>query len=61
MALTPAVGAVHDKFAEDDVLTVPTLSGRAVTIVNVEMKPSLPAPLYANAYVSESTFTRELY
>ena len=34
-------------------------------MVNVEMKPSLvdpaPAPAYANAYVSESTCTRELW
>ena len=30
-------------------------------MVNVEMKPSLSGPSYANAYVSESTCTRELY
>ena len=29
-------------------------------IVNVEMKPSSRKPAYANAYVSESTCTREL-
>ena len=29
-------------------------------MVNVEMKPSSPLPRYANAYVSESTCTREL-
>ena len=29
-------------------------------MVNVEMKPSNSLPLYANAYVSESTCTREL-
>ena len=29
--------------------------------VNVWIWPSSPAPVYANAYVSESTWTRELY
>ena len=29
-------------------------------MVNVEMKPSSSVPRYANAYVSESTCTREL-
>ena len=28
-------------------------------MVNVEMNPSVPVPVYANAYVSESTCTRE--
>ena len=42
-------------------LTVPTLEGVEVAISNVEMEPSLPSPAYANAYVSESTCTRELY
>mgnify|MGYP003308651281 CR=1 FL=1 len=33
----------------------------SLSIVNVEMKPSRSVPLYANAYVSESTCTRELW
>ena len=60
MSLSPAVGAVHDNCPEDVVLTVPTLEGVEVAISNVEMKPSLSVPSYANAYVSESTLTREL-
>ena len=61
MALAPAVGAVHDNTAPDVALKVPILEGLEVPIVNVEMKPSISSPEYANAYVSESTCTRELW
>ena len=59
MALAPAVGAVHDNSAPDVALKVPILEGLEVPIVNVEMKPSISSPEYANAYVSESTCTRD--
>ena len=46
-------------FPSDCVITAVMLP--SLSIVNVEMKPSLSAPSYANAYVSESTCTRELW
>ena len=54
----PSLVSYSKLFPSDWVFTAVMLP--SLSIVNVEMKPSLPPPAYANAYVSESTCTREL-
>ena len=54
----PLLVSCSKLFPSDCVLTAVMLP--SLSIVNVEMKPSSSAPVYANANVSESTLTREL-
>ena len=54
----PLLVSYSKLFPSDCVLTAVMLP--SLSIVNVEMKPSSSAPVYANANVSESTLTREL-
>ena len=55
---TPWSASCSKLFPSDCVFTAVMLP--SLSIVNVEMKPSSPSPVYAKAYVSESTCTREL-